>query len=96
MAKYGCKDVEDTRRLFWAELPYYKKLPVAIEKLILSFIPENDKPRAPSTYKKKMRCQKCADKKAKSKTSNGSTFDVVANLASGVAQCNVCKYKWRF
>lgn len=38
MAPYGCKDVEDTFKVFWEELPYYKDLPVNVEKVILSFL----------------------------------------------------------
>lgn len=38
MVPYGCKDTEDTLKLFWLELPYYKDLPVAVEKVIMSFL----------------------------------------------------------
>lgn len=34
MIKYGCKDITDLRSLFWRELPYYDKLPAALEKLL--------------------------------------------------------------
>lgn len=40
MGPYGCKDTEDTLKLFWKELPYYKDLPVAVEKVILKFLPK--------------------------------------------------------
>ncbi len=34
MAEYGLKDPEDTNKMFWRELPYYIKLPAALEKLL--------------------------------------------------------------
>ena len=37
MGPYGCKDVEDTLKVFWDELPYYKSLPADVEKIVLQF-----------------------------------------------------------
>lgn len=34
MITYGCKDVDDTQKIFWKELPYYKKLPVSLASLV--------------------------------------------------------------
>lgn len=34
MLKYGCKDIEDLRGIFWRELPYYKNIPVALTLLL--------------------------------------------------------------
>jgi len=53
MAPYGLKDTTDTERLTWKELPYYKDLPVTVEKVILSFLTNSsltkkeDKPFCP-------------------------------------------------
>lgn len=38
MIPYGLKDTCDTEKVFWNELDYYKDLPVAVEKVILSFV----------------------------------------------------------
>jgi hypothetical protein len=43
MIPYGLKDVEDTEKVMWNELPYYKDLPVAVEKVILSFLEKPEK-----------------------------------------------------
>jgi hypothetical protein len=55
MAPYGCKDVEDTTALFWAELPYYKDLPIAVEKVILSFLDKKIEKKVNTNPK----CKKC-------------------------------------
>jgi hypothetical protein len=34
MVKYGAKDVLDLRAIFWRELPYYKRLPVSLARLL--------------------------------------------------------------
>lgn len=44
MAPYGLKDTVDTEKLCWKELPYYKDLPVAVEKVILSFVNDKKEP----------------------------------------------------
>jgi DNA polymerase elongation subunit (family B) len=46
MAPYGLKDTKDTEKLLWKELPYYKDLPVAVEKTVLKFLekPEDKEP----------------------------------------------------
>jgi len=38
MVPYGLKDTTDTEKLCMKELPYYKDLPVNVEKVILSFV----------------------------------------------------------
>lgn len=52
MGPYGCKDVTDTRKVFWKELPYYPRLPLKVEKVIEKFLPEIAQ-----------FCQKCADRR---------------------------------
>lgn len=58
MAPYGLKDVMDTESLMWKELPYYKDLPVAIEKVIQSFIPKTF-----PTSEKRLKCLHCEEMK---------------------------------
>lgn len=79
MGPYGCKDVEDTLNLFWAELPYYKDLPADVEKTILKFLP----PEVSKENKKiGPKCPKC--KKYKHKY-----MDV--KVIKGKIHCNNCK-----
>ena len=47
MIPYGLKDVEDTEKVMWNELPYYKDLPSAVEKTILSFLEAPSKTATP-------------------------------------------------
>lgn len=69
MAKYGCKDVEDTYKLFWKELPYYKDLPVSVEKVVLSFLGQKE------VQKIGISCPTCkstnTNKKGKRRTTKG-------------------------
>lgn len=51
MGPYGCKDVEDTRDVLFEELPYYKRLPLLVENVILEF------------SEARPVCQKCQDSK---------------------------------
>lgn len=77
MAKYGCKDVEDTLRVFWEELPYYKDLPTVVEKVILSFLKfERVKPKLTA-------CPAC-----RSKHRLATDFKTTRN---GDHKCNQCK-----
>lgn len=50
MVPYGLKDVVDLRDIFWAELPYWDKLPSQLEKLLL---------------RAKARCLYCEERKQK-------------------------------
>jgi DNA polymerase elongation subunit (family B) len=61
MGPYGCKDVEDTLELFWAELPYYKDLPLKIEQIVLDYLvgPGNRNP----LRNKKVYCPSCRNKR---------------------------------
>lgn len=34
MIRYGCKDVTDTQKIFWKELPYYKTIPISFAILV--------------------------------------------------------------
>ncbi len=45
MVKYGIKDTEDTQKLFWKELPYYKSLPISLAALVKE--PKEAKPSCP-------------------------------------------------
>lgn len=45
MLKYGIKDVEDTQKLFWKELPYYRSLPISLAALVKE--PKEAKPSCP-------------------------------------------------
>ncbi len=38
MGPYGCKDAVDTLNVFFQELPYYKTLPVDVEKIVLDYL----------------------------------------------------------
>lgn len=50
MVRYGCKDIQDLREIFWRELRYYKKLPAELTLLL------NPKPE-------KTQCRMCAAKR---------------------------------
>lgn len=57
MIPYGVKDTVDTEKLLWKELPYYKDLPVAVEREILKFLPKD---MIPSKHKNLTPyCSKC-------------------------------------
>jgi len=58
MIPYGLKDTMDTEKLMWKELPYYKDLPVAVERVILSFLPHYTS-RPEKVKKVKIRCELC-------------------------------------
>ncbi len=45
MVKYGIKDTEDTQKLFWKELPYYRSLPISLAALVKE--PKEAKPSCP-------------------------------------------------
>lgn len=61
MVPYGLKDVIDTEKLFWKELPYYKDIPIVVEKVIYSFLNQNIY-KPPFLY-----CTECKRKKYKYK-----------------------------
>jgi len=87
MAKYGCKDVEDTWKLFWKELPYYKDLPTSVEKVILSFLNIKKEHSSEVSYYKpvlkgKPYCKSCR-KKRRSATD-------LKKLKEGRFKCNTC------
>lgn len=48
MIPYGLKDVTDLKEIFWAELPYWEKLPAPLEKLLA---------------RAQVRCLKCEERK---------------------------------
>jgi hypothetical protein len=41
MGPYGCRDVEEEQKIFYREFNHYK-LPINVQKTILSFLPEYD------------------------------------------------------
>jgi DNA polymerase elongation subunit (family B) len=57
MVPYGLKDVVDTEKLLWKELPYYKDLPVSVEKTVLSFL--NTVENKPKSTESLFVCSKC-------------------------------------
>lgn len=83
MAPYGCKDVEDTTNLFWAELPYYKDLPASVEKVILSFL-DTPKPKTTPHI-----CLKCA------KSKRGSKLNTHVMKNEKEVHCRSCDHVWR-
>lgn len=81
MVPYGLKDVLDTEELFWEELPYYKDLPVVVERVILEYLKED-----PFKRKSPIICPECRRNKKL-----GS--DVIIK---GIhAKCNNCNNKWK-
>lgn len=54
MIKYGLKDVEDLRSIFWAELPYYEVLPAKLTKILSDL---------KASKQEKLFCSYCRNKK---------------------------------
>lgn len=85
MVPYGLKDVIDTEKLFFKELSYYKDLPVAVEKVILSFL-KSDKPKKKVVQKAvKIQCKKCKQKHRSSKE---------VTVRGKKVKCKNCKDIW--
>ncbi len=82
MAPYGCKDVEDTYKLFWKELPYYRSLPPAVEKVVLSFL--GGKKEVVAAVK-----PKCASCRSKHRLATD-----IKKLTKTTFKCNNCKTKF--
>lgn len=81
MIPYGLKDTEDTLQLMWKELPYYKDLPVMVEKSILSYLTNSaSDPKVQSPF-----CKSCRKKRRSSKE--------VSKTKSGY-ECNNCGENW--
>ncbi len=87
MVPYGLKDVVDTESLMWKELPYFKDLPVAVEKVILSFL-DKDVNVVKYVKKKPFICIKCREKRRLA-----SDCTVLKNGKD--VCCNKCLHVWR-
>lgn len=84
MIPYGCKDTRDTELLMWDELPYYKDIPVNVEKVILSFLSSTHKPliknqecpycKSENTHKRGFRITKKGKKQYYCCSACGKTF----------------------
>ncbi len=86
MGPYGCKDVEDTFKVFWEELPYYKDLPTAVERKILEFIPKEKKKE--DVNKSKLACPDCKKKRQ-------SRFNTHVLKNQVEAHCRNCNNVWK-
>lgn len=77
MVPYGLKDTIDTEKLFWRELPYYKDIPVAVEKVIYNYLKLDNKPKEKvvSYY-----CSNCRQKR-----------HLATDIKNG--KCNTCGLK---
>ena len=83
MAKYGCKDVEDLRNIFWRELPYYKSLPAELNLLVNPPQPKPEKVARPF-------CPMCAKK-------HQARFNVMPlkKKTALFLRCKNCHYTWQ-
>lgn len=83
MVPYGLKDVEDTNKLFWLDLPYYNLPKATINKVIKLTTGYNTKPdTAKITKTPKAFCNHCAKERQ-------SRYDV--KVVKGKIKCNRCK-----
>jgi hypothetical protein len=78
MAPYGCKDVEETKKVFYREFEYYKDLPAKIKKIIKSYLGTEEKLQ----LTKCVRCNGTLVKRGISKLANG--------LVKQRSQCKSC------
>lgn len=85
MVPYGLKDVEDTEKVMWNELGYYKDLPVPVEKVILACLDGENKKKKEMQKLIKPYCRLCALQRQ-------SRFDLTEDYKDGIKiyQCNRC------